>query len=146
MGWVKGLEPSTYGTTTRRSSQLSYTHHVPLSKRLTIMHSYNQARKPFFNFFSLFAICQHVKLTKGLFMSSFPPTQHASHHMAYKNAKSRAATINQNIDWSPATPGNKTLNRLIDASHHNGDDAHHRKTAHRKLRTCRKSAVNQYAQ
>ena len=30
MGWVKGLEPSTYGTTTRRSSQLSYTHHVCL--------------------------------------------------------------------------------------------------------------------
>ena len=30
MGWVKGLEPSTYGTTTRRSSQLSYTHHVLL--------------------------------------------------------------------------------------------------------------------
>ena len=48
MGWVKGLEPSTYGTTTRRSSQLSYTHHVPLSKRLTIMHSYGQARKPLF--------------------------------------------------------------------------------------------------
>lgn len=79
-------------------------------------------------------------------MSNFPPTQRTPHRMAYKNAKSCAATINQNIDWSPATPGNKTLNRLIDASHHNGDDAHHRKTAHRKLRTCRKSAVNQYAQ
>ena len=34
MGWVKGLEPSTYGTTTRRSSQLSYTHRVPLRKAL----------------------------------------------------------------------------------------------------------------
>ena len=33
MGWVKGLEPSTYGTTTRRSSQLSYTHHVSLAQR-----------------------------------------------------------------------------------------------------------------
>ena len=48
MGWVKGLEPSTYGTTTRRSSQLSYTHHVPLSKRLTIMHSPAQVCKPLF--------------------------------------------------------------------------------------------------
>ena len=28
MGWVQGLEPWTFGTTTRRSSQLSYTHRV----------------------------------------------------------------------------------------------------------------------
>ena len=27
MGWVKGLEPSTSGATTRHSDQLSYTHH-----------------------------------------------------------------------------------------------------------------------
>ena len=27
MGWVKGLEPSTPGTTIRCSNQLSYTHH-----------------------------------------------------------------------------------------------------------------------
>ena len=28
MGWVKGLEPSTPGTTIRCSNQLSYTHHL----------------------------------------------------------------------------------------------------------------------
>ena len=28
MGWVKGLEPSTLGTTIRCSNQLSYTHHI----------------------------------------------------------------------------------------------------------------------
>ena len=28
MGWVKGLEPSTLGTTIRCSNQLSYTHHM----------------------------------------------------------------------------------------------------------------------
>ena len=28
MGWVKGLEPSTPGTTIRCSNQLSYTHHI----------------------------------------------------------------------------------------------------------------------
>ena len=28
MGWMKGLEPSTYGTTIHRSNQLSYTHHI----------------------------------------------------------------------------------------------------------------------
>ncbi len=28
VGWVQGLEPWTSGTTTRRSSQLSYTHRV----------------------------------------------------------------------------------------------------------------------
>ena len=28
MGWVKGLEPSTPGTTIRCSNQLSYTHHM----------------------------------------------------------------------------------------------------------------------
>ena len=39
MGWVKGLEPSTYGTTTRRSSQLSYTHHVcHTAKSLSLIH------------------------------------------------------------------------------------------------------------
>ena len=31
MGWVKGLEPSTLGTTIRCSNQLSYTHHIQLS-------------------------------------------------------------------------------------------------------------------
>ena len=30
MGWVKGLEPSTPGTTIRCSNQLSYTHHMIL--------------------------------------------------------------------------------------------------------------------
>ena len=39
MGWVKGLEPSTYGTTTRRSSQLSYTHHVCHTAK-SIMHAH----------------------------------------------------------------------------------------------------------
>jgi hypothetical protein len=28
MGWVKGFEPSTLGTTIRCSNQLSYTHHI----------------------------------------------------------------------------------------------------------------------
>ena len=28
LGWVKGLEPSTPGTTIRCSNQLSYTHHM----------------------------------------------------------------------------------------------------------------------
>ena len=30
MGWVKGLEPSTLGTTIRCSNQLSYTHHIQI--------------------------------------------------------------------------------------------------------------------
>ncbi len=33
MGWVKGLEPSTPGTTIRCSNQLSYTHHIQLVPR-----------------------------------------------------------------------------------------------------------------
>ena len=33
MGWVKGLEPSTPGTTIRCSNQLSYTHHIILLAR-----------------------------------------------------------------------------------------------------------------
>ena len=28
LGWIKGLEPSTLGTTIRCSNQLSYTHHI----------------------------------------------------------------------------------------------------------------------
>ena len=32
MGWVKGLEPSTPGTTIRCSNQLSYTHHMARQK------------------------------------------------------------------------------------------------------------------
>ena len=35
MGWVQGLEPWTYGTTTRRSSQLGYTHHVSVRSALS---------------------------------------------------------------------------------------------------------------
>ena len=31
VGWVKGLEPSTPGTTIRCSNQLSYTHHMVIS-------------------------------------------------------------------------------------------------------------------
>ena len=34
LGWVQGLEPWTYGTTTRRSSQLGYTHRVPAPSAL----------------------------------------------------------------------------------------------------------------
>ena len=33
MGWVKGLEPSTLGTTIRCSNQLSYTHHILFASR-----------------------------------------------------------------------------------------------------------------
>ncbi len=32
VGWVKGLEPSTPGTTIRCSNQLSYTHHISCTR------------------------------------------------------------------------------------------------------------------
>lgn len=32
MGWLMGLEPTTSGTTTRRSDQLSYSHQKEASK------------------------------------------------------------------------------------------------------------------
>ena len=34
VGWVKGLEPSTPGTTIRCSNQLSYTHHISCTREL----------------------------------------------------------------------------------------------------------------
>ena len=52
-GWVKGLEPSTYGTTTRRSSQLSYTHRVCLSRSAWLLCTLvSRDASPNFNFFS----------------------------------------------------------------------------------------------
>ena len=36
VGWVKGLEPSTPGTTIRCSNQLSYTHHISCTREPTI--------------------------------------------------------------------------------------------------------------
>ena len=32
MGWVRGFEPPTSGSTIRRSNQLSYTHHLAESR------------------------------------------------------------------------------------------------------------------
>lgn len=39
MGWIVGLEPTTSGTTIRRSNQLNYTHHV--SSMALLPHSEN---------------------------------------------------------------------------------------------------------
>ena len=36
MGWVKGLEPSTLGTTIRCSNQLSYTHHIHVMTAIAV--------------------------------------------------------------------------------------------------------------
>jgi hypothetical protein len=41
MGWVKGLEPSTPGTTIRCSNQLSYTHH---NKKVLLLPSWYAKR------------------------------------------------------------------------------------------------------
>lgn len=38
-GWVVGLEPTTFGTTIRRSNQLNYTHHV-LQKHCKVRHNF----------------------------------------------------------------------------------------------------------
>ena len=35
MGRVKGIEPSTFGTTTRRSNQMSYTRHTGVAIKMT---------------------------------------------------------------------------------------------------------------
>ena len=32
LGWMTGFEPAAFWTTTRRSNQLSYTHHTPFSQ------------------------------------------------------------------------------------------------------------------
>ena len=45
MGWVKGLEPSTPGTTIRCSNQLSYTHHMKPQGTLPICSSKEVARQ-----------------------------------------------------------------------------------------------------
>ena len=39
MGWVKGLEPSTLGTTIRCSNQLSYTHHIKFAAYGRVWHA-----------------------------------------------------------------------------------------------------------
>ena len=45
VGWVKGLEPSTPGTTIRCSNQLSYTHHMKPQGTLPICSSKEVARQ-----------------------------------------------------------------------------------------------------
>ena len=37
MGWMTGLEPATPWTTTRRSNQLSYTHHKMLRLHVIVI-------------------------------------------------------------------------------------------------------------
>ena len=45
VGWVKGLEPSTPGTTIRCSNQLSYTHHISVSVRGDLLNGIWYARR-----------------------------------------------------------------------------------------------------
>lgn len=36
MGWLRGFEPPTLGTTSRCSNQLSYSHHISRQQRISV--------------------------------------------------------------------------------------------------------------
>ena len=115
MGWVKGLEPSTYGTTTRRSSQLSYTHHVRHTAK-SIMHARSRHCKRFFQ--------KILSSGKQAFSkppaSALPMARFADNPMptcengSCGDARGSSAAIEEYIGHLPGTVCDEELYRLID--------------------------------
>ena len=122
MGWVQGLEPWTYGTTTRRSSQLGYTHHVSVRSALSYYGKESPpAQPPISKIFekgcwTAFAQLAVVSIP-CIGMMGAPRAHQTAHQVRQSDARRSAAAVEQDIGHLTGTARHEELDRLVDGGH-----------------------------
>ena len=110
MGWVQGLEPWTYGTTTRRSSQLGYTHHVSVRSALSYYGKDSPPAQP--------PISKNFETECWTAFAKGAPCAHQmAHQVRQSDARRSAAAVEQDIGHLTGTARHEELDRLVDGGH-----------------------------